>query len=308
MDRPSFLSWIVLLILTVIWGFSYYFIKHSLTSFSPIQISVLRMIISAVVLSPFLPRALQKVNKKQYLTIIIIAIIGSFLPAFLYPLAQQRISSSLAGIINAFTPICTFGIGVFFFGIKNELSKRFGAIIAFIGALVLILFKSKVELNAELSFLLIAFIVPFLYGINSNVIKKNLNMISGLHLTALLYFSLSIFCIPIAIYTESFDQIIIALNEGNAFYHLLALSILGSAIAMALFNILIKKVNIMFAASVTYLMPIVALIIGFFDDEKIVWNDIVGLILILIGVLIMNNVISLNTINKSKDQLNIKTN
>ena len=104
MDRPSFLSWIVLLILTVIWGFSYYFIKHSLTSFSPIQISVLRMIISAVVLSPFLPRALQKVNKKQYLTIIIIAIIGSFLPAFLYPLAQQRISSSLAGIINAFTP------------------------------------------------------------------------------------------------------------------------------------------------------------------------------------------------------------
>jgi drug/metabolite transporter (DMT)-like permease len=77
---------------------------------------------------------------------------------------------------------------------------------------------------------------------------------------------------------------------------------------MALFNILIKKVNIMFAASVTYLMPIVALIIGFFDDEKIVWNDVVGLILILIGVLIMNNVISLNTINKSKDQLNIKTN
>jgi drug/metabolite transporter (DMT)-like permease len=257
------------------------------------------MIISAVVLSPFLPRALQKVNKKQYLTIIIIAIIGSFLPAFLYPLAQQRISSSLAGIINAFTPICTFGIGVFFFGIKNELSKRFGAIIAFIGALVLILFKSKVELNAELSFLLIAFIVPFLYGINSNVIKN---------LTALLYFSLSIFCIPIAIYTESFDQIIIALNEGNAFYHLLALSILGSAIAMALFNILIKKVNIMFAASVTYLMPIVALIIGFFDDEKIVWNDIVGLILILIGVLIMNNVISLNIIKKSKDQLNIKSN
>jgi drug/metabolite transporter (DMT)-like permease len=64
----------------------------------------------------------------------------------------------------------------------------------------------------------------------------------------------------------------------------------------------------MFAASVTYLMPIVALIIGFFDDEKIVWNDIVGLILILIGVLIMNNVISLNTINKSKDPLNIKTN
>mgnify|MGYP000923772366 FL=1 len=77
---------------------------------------------------------------------------------------------------------------------------------------------------------------------------------------------------------------------------------------MALFNILIKKVNIMFAASVTYLMPIVALIIGFFDDEKIVWNDIVGLILILIGVLIMNNVISLNIIKKSKDQLNIKSN
>ncbi|MBK9377906.1 MAG: EamA family transporter [Saprospiraceae bacterium] len=97
--------------------------------------------------------------------------------------------------------------------------------------------------------------------------------------------------IPVAIYSGAFSQIPVAIQSGNAFYHLLALSAFGSAIAMVLFNILIQRVHILFAASVTYLMPCVSLIVGWLDGEQIGWNDIAGFVFILFGVLIINQVI-----------------
>jgi drug/metabolite transporter (DMT)-like permease len=60
-------------------------------------------------------------------------------------------------------------------------------------------------------------------------------------------------------------------------------------VAMSLFNILIKRAEIMFAASVTYLMPIVAIFIGVIDGEKLGWHDYFGLGLILFGVLLINS-------------------
>ncbi|MGB3131583.1 MAG: DMT family transporter, partial [Saprospiraceae bacterium] len=122
-------------------------------------------------------------------------------------------------------------------------------------------------------------------------LKTNLKDVSGLHVTVLMYLFMAIICIPIGLYSNAFRQIPIAMKEGNSLYHLLALSVLGSAIAMALFNILVKRVHILFAASVTFLMPIVSVIVGVFDGERIRWNDLLGLALILVGVLLINNLI-----------------
>lgn len=292
-QKPGLYAWSLLIILTIIWGFSYYFIKHSLIAFNPSQVASLRMVFSALALSPFLFKALKSVARINYPMIVFVGFIGAFLPAFLYPFAQQKISSSLAGIINAFTPICTFGIGVLFFGVKNERSKLIGTIIALIGAFSLILLKPNAEIRAEGLYLLVAFASPLLYGLNGNTIKSKLSSISGIQMTTLMYFFMSLYCIPLSFWNGAFQQIPLAINSGNAFYHLLALSVLGSAVAMALFNILIQKVHVMFAASVTYLMPLVSLFVGFFDGEKLGVNDIVGLICILTGVVIINGLVKI---------------
>ncbi|MBK7225644.1 MAG: EamA family transporter [Saprospiraceae bacterium] len=290
-QKVDLVSWVLLVVLTIIWGFSYYFIKHSLVSFNPTQISVLRMVFSAVALLPFLPMALKKIPFSKYNFIFICGLIGSFLPAFLYPFAQQQISSSVAGIINAFTPICTYGIGILFYNVPKEKSKILGSIIAFLGAVALIIFKPNATLKADFFYLLVAFVVPFLYGFNGNTLKTNLKDVSGLHVTVLMYLFMAILCIPIGIYSNSFSQIPTAMKEGNALYHLMALSVLGSALAMALFNILVQRVHILFAASVTFLMPIVSVIVGVYDCETIRWNDLLGLFFILVGVLLINNLI-----------------
>lgn len=290
-NRPDAKSWAILILLTLIWGFSYYFIKHSLISFSPTQISALRMIISFVMLIPFIPHAFKKISFDKYWPIFVCGFIGSFLPAFLYPFAQTKISSSLAGIINAFTPICTYSIGILFYEVAKEKSKIAGSIIALLGAIILIGFKPNASFKAEGLYVLIAFIVPFLYGFNGNILKSKLAGISGVPLTALMYVMMAGLSIPVAIYSGAFSQIPVAIQSGNAFYHLLALSAFGSAIAMVLFNILIQRVHILFAASVTYLMPCVSLIVGWLDGEQIGWNDIAGFAFILFGVLIINQVI-----------------
>lgn len=298
-QKPVLLDWILLLILTLIWGFSYYFIKHSLTEFNPTQVASLRMVISAVALLPFLPWAFRIITIDRTLPLIIVAVLGSLLPAFLYPFAQQKISSSVAGIVNAFTPICTFAIGVLFFKLKNEKSKQIGTIIALAGAMSLILLKPTASLHAEAFYLIVAFSVPVLYGFNGNIIKSKLAGIPGIPLTAMIYFIALIASVPLAWQCGAVEQIPIAMHNGNAFYHLLALSLLGSALAMTLFNILVQRVHVLFAASVTYLMPIVSLIVGYFDDEIIGWNDILGLVGILSGVLIINGVIKLKIFNNT---------
>jgi len=295
LQKPGLYAWSLLIVLTIIWGFSYYFIKHSLVAFNPAQVASLRMVFSAVALSPFLLKAFKTVDRASFPMIFFVGFIGAFLPAFLYPFAQQKISSSLAGIINAFTPICTFGIGVLFFNVKNERSKLIGTIIALFGAFSLILLKPNAEIRAEGFYLLVAFAAPLLYGLNGNTIKSKLGAINGIQMTALMYFFMTLYCLPLSFWNGAFQQIPVAINTGNAFYHLIALSVLGSAVAMALFNVLIQKVHVMFAASVTYLMPLVSLFVGFVDGEKLGLNDIVGLVFILTGVLIINGLIRIRT-------------
>ena len=289
--KPALSDWLLLIFLTLMWGFSYYFIKHSLHGFNPTQVASLRMIFSAVVLLPFLGRAYKMIPRTSYPFILLVGVIGSLLPAYLYPFAQQRISSSVAGIVNAFTPICTYGIGIYLFSVSKEKEKIAGSLIALIGAICLILFRPNASLHAESLYLLIAFTVPFLYGFNGNIIKSKLSGIPGIPMTAAMYVSTLIFCIPIAIASGAFQQIPIAIQQGPAFYHLLALSILGSALAMTLFNILIQRVHVLFAASVTYLMPLVSMFIGWLDGEHLLWNDVLGLIFILIGVMTINGAI-----------------
>lgn len=288
---PDWKDWSLLLLLTIIWGFSYYFIKHSLLGFNPVQIAGLRMVFSAIALSPFLYSAMKHIPLKSFPLIFFVGFIGAFLPAFMYPWAQQGISSSLAGIINAFTPICTYSIGILFFQVAKDKAKILGTLIAFIGAVVLIAFKPGAAFKAEAVYLLVAFMVPFLYGVNGNTIKSKLGQFPGIEMTTIMYVSMLILCIPISMYSGAFAQIPVSMEQGNAFWHLLALSVLGSALAMALFNVLIKRVHVLFAASVTYLMPLVSIAVGWMDGEQIGWNDLLGFACILLGVLTMNGVI-----------------
>jgi len=288
--RYKAINWILLVLCAVIWGFSYFLIKHALKGFSPIQVADLRMLAGGITLLPFLYLGFKKIPKNKYFYVFICSVIGSGIPIYLYPLAQTHISSSVTGIINSLTPLCTYFIGILFFKLPNKKMKLIGVMVGLLGAISLIVFKPQAELKADFFFLCVALSVPFMYGLSSNVLKKNLMGIPSLPLTSMMYFILLIPSIPLFFITDVPTKLKLDPIAREALPYALLLGVFGTAVAMSLFNILIQRAHIMFAASVTYLMPVVAIFIGFLDKETIGWHEYLGLSLILFGVVLINRV------------------
>jgi drug/metabolite transporter (DMT)-like permease len=293
-DRQSFsfklVNWVLLLSCAVIWGFSYFFIKRSLTGFVPLEVAGLRLLFGGLVLVPFVFFVIKKIVPAQFIYILICATIGNGLPTYLYPVAQTHISSSVTGIINSLTPLCTYIIGISFFGLQYRKMKMAGVLLGLLGAVCLIAFRSKTELYADFAFILVALSVPFMYGINSNVIKKHLVNLPAVPLTALMYFVSLVIVLPLLLFSGLADKIQTDEAAQSALPYTIMLGVFGTALAMSLFNVLIKRVSIMFAASVTYLMPVVALFIGLWDNEHVGIAEYMGLALILSGVVLINTV------------------
>lgn len=288
-DGRQVVNWILLISCAIIWGFSYFLIKHALEGFHPMEVAGIRMFSGGIVLLPFLYQAFKKIPKEKYLWVFVCALIGSGIPIYLYPLAQTHISSSVTGIINSLTPLFTFLIGVLFFRLQNNYLKLAGVFLGLIGAIFLVVFKPSADFRGDLLFFLIALSVPIMYGYSSNILKKHLQGLPSLPLTSLMYFML---LIPASLYlyqANVYQKITSDTAAWNALPYAVLLGVFGTAVAMSLFNILIQRTQIMFAASVTYLMPVVAVLIGFVDGEIITWYHMCGLSLILIGVVIINS-------------------
>lgn len=195
------INWALLIFCAIVWGFSYYLIKHALTGFEPMELATVRIISSGIVLLPFMFAAFKKIPSNKYLFVLVCALAGNGIPLYLYPLAQTHISSSVTGIVNSLTPLCTYVIGIFFFSLTNTKMKSIGVMLGLLGAVSLVVFKSQAELKADFFFLCMALLAPISYGINGNVLKKYLSGLPSLPLTSMMYFMMMIPSIPILLYT-----------------------------------------------------------------------------------------------------------
>ncbi len=255
--------WIIVALLSLIWGTSYILMKKGLQSFSTFQIGSLRIIIAALSLLPVAIRNLPKVNRSNIFSIAIIGFFGSGIPAFLFPLAQTRIDSSLAGMLNALSPVFTLIIGIMFYRQKVIRSQVAGVFLGLLGAVGL-LYGGPLTFNFYGLFVVLATI---LYGISSNEVSK-VQGINGLQLTALAFFILSPFAIAIFLFTDIHAATETAHWVRNLGF-IAILSIMGSAIALAMFYLLIRDTSPVFASMVTYFVPIVATIWGIADGERL---------------------------------------
>ena len=281
-------NWALLILCSVIWGFSYYFIKHALLAFEPMQVASIRAVSAGIVLLPLVFNAFKKIPAANWGYVALCALIGNGIPMYLYPLAQTHISSALTGIVNSMTPLCTYFIAVVFFGMKNTLMKIIGVLTGLAGAVGLILFRSDPHGGSNLFYLGIAFIAPVMYGLNANLLKKYLMQFPALPLTALMYFFLLIPAAWMLFQTGVHETVRLHPTALPSLLHALMLGVFGTAVAMTLFNVLIRRADIMFAASISYLMPVVAICTGIMDGEALGIQEVWALVLILAGVLMIN--------------------
>ena len=286
MNKNSIENWVILLILSIIWGSSFILMKKSLINFSYLEVAFFRLVIAFFVLSPFLISSLKNMKTIYIIPILIVSIIGTLIPAMLFAFAQIYLDSANTGMLNALTPIFTFIIGLSFFKKKWNYNAISGIIIGLIGSYILLMPSNQNIINTKYS--LIVILATICYAISINTIRDKLKLLKPLDIAVISsFFS---FLIPITFFLNQGITVTIEKIYANlfSFFYLIILGVICTSFAIVLFNYLIKKTSAVFGSSTTYLIPVFAIIWGVIDNEIIENHEIIGIIIILAGVLVMN--------------------
>jgi drug/metabolite transporter (DMT)-like permease len=219
--------------------------------------------------------------------ILISGLLGSFFPAYLFCMAETRLDSSLAGFMNAFTPLLTIMIGIIFFRRKIPASKILGIIIGFTGMLLLLLAKKDLDM-AYLSYAGFVLAAVICYAVNINLVSRYLQHVSPLSIAAVGFVLLMPLSLSVLLYTKYFQSVSTDTNFIYATSASVVLGILGTAVATIMFYMLIKNAGVVFSSMVTYGVPFVALCWGLFAGDQITLLQILGLLVILAGVYLTN--------------------
>lgn len=289
--NPSYVPWLILLGLVITWGSSFILIKYGLESFGGDSsiVGALRIVITFIVLIPPALMRLRRVKRKHWIILAIVGVISNGAPAFLYAYAQTNIDSNTAGVLNSLTTLFTLVIGLAFFHLKPRWHNIAGVFLGLVGAVGLIHFSGDGGFAFNFSYAIYILIATVFYATSVNIIKTYLVELDAVSITA---FSFLIIGLPVCVYLLFFTDFIYALRHTQEAWaglgYISILAVIGTALALVFFNMLIKMTTALFAASVTYMIPIVAIAWGILDGEQLEWNFLLWIIMILGGVYLVN--------------------
>lgn len=284
-NNASLTKWLYLLVLSLIWGSSFILIKKGLTGFGYFEAATIRLISAGLVFLPFSLRNFRKIPRALYGYVILTALLGMFIPAFLFCLAQVKVQSSVAAMLNGLTPVFTFIFSILIFRITYKINQVLGLLLGLVCAILLAVERSSSAITFNWSAGLII-LATLCYGYNINLIKQRLSHIPAfvlstvtVSLTGLLAFFLA-FLPNIAAYHPSQIQWV-------PLVALIALGVFGTAIAQLLQYKLIKTTSALFASSTTYIIPVVAVFWGLLDGESFHLIHVLSIVGILAAVVLI---------------------
>jgi drug/metabolite transporter (DMT)-like permease len=283
--RLPHIKWLYLTVLSIVWGSSYILIKWGLVALTPLQLGSLRLLITTIALLLVGYPSLRGLTRYHWKWLAITGYVGTFLPAFLFAFAQQHIESAVAAILNALTPLLTLIFGVLFFKIKVLRKQYFGVAIGLMGSIGLVWGGLSTSGILNPVYLLLIVMATCCYAINIHFLKIHLVQVGVMAITLGNF----IFMAPIAlIILISSDFFSAKTFEHPEIYtsigYITVLALAGSAFAKYLFNKFVKITSAIFASSVTYTLPIVALFWGISDGETITAFQLFSTVIILFGV------------------------
>lgn len=277
------LKWVYLIVLSLIWGSSFILIKKGLIGLSPIQLGSLRILFASIFLLLIGFKSLSKIPHHQWKFIALTSLFGTFIPAYLFAIAQTQIDSSVSSILNSLTPLNTLVLGAMAFGLQFRRNQSFGVLIGLIGSMLLILngVMHHPEQNYYYAFLVL--IASVCYAINVNLIKKYLSDLTPLSISTGNFVVLLFPALIILFFSGFFD--VVQINEvKQSVFFILILGVVGTGIANIIFFKLVQMSSPVFATSVTYLIPVVAFSWGLLDNEILTPIQFFGAFIILGGV------------------------
>lgn len=287
LNKPLW-QWSLLFFLALIWGSSFILMKRGLESFDNLQVASLRIIFAFLSLSPILISNFRKIKKNQRLPLFVTGMIGAIFPAFLFTTAQTQLSSSLTGMLNSLVPLFTVIIGILLFRMQVRILKIVGVVVGLIGAMGLIGGQFQMQ-RSDLFYAFLVVLATISYAINVNFIKRFLKDVSAMNITAFGFLIPGPIMLVYLLNTDFTQRLQSDPSAYTNLFYIALLGIVGTSMAVILFNMLIKKISPVFASSVTYIIPIFALIWGLLDGERVSIIQMVSILVILLGVYIVNH-------------------
>jgi drug/metabolite transporter (DMT)-like permease len=289
-NKKKYLSIIIFITLGFIWGSSFILMKKAMFASNgdyllhPEEVALLRLIIAMLALSPIVFMYWRRIPRKAYRYLLVVGLLGNGIPAFLFTFAQTEVSSSLAGILNATVPLFTLIVGSLFFSFKSNKYNRIGVVLGFIGVTTIIMGGHLDLQYNRLIYPGMIIIATLFYSISVSTVKRYLQDLRSIEITA---FAIFIVGMPSLIYFL-FSPIPQRISENpellSGLMYTAILSLASTAFALILYNYLIKVSTALFASSVTYLIPLVAIMWGVMDGETLAILQMIGGLILFFGV------------------------
>ncbi len=258
--------------------------KKGLTVFSDSEVAALRMGIAWAVTMPFLIPSLGSISRRQWMLLLAVGTLGNGIPAFLFTAAQTHLNSSVVGMLNSLVPVLTLAFGALLFGLPVKQNQLLGIAIGLCGALMLILPNGISGFHWS-ALLVVA--ASSCYALNLNIVRKYLQGVPTMTITAGAFLWIGPVCVGYLLCSDMPQK----MAEPGAMVALSAISLLaimGTALAVLLFNALIQRAGAVFASTVTYVVPVFAVMWGVLDGEQLLPAHVLGIGTVLLGVNIMN--------------------
>ncbi len=273
------LDWAMFLSIGHIWGSSFLLIAIGLDALEPGLITWLRIIFGASALW-LVPAARPRVHREDLPRIVTLSLLWVAIPFTLFPFAEQRITSGLTGLVNGAMPIFAVAVGSVMLRRAPDRSQALGLAVGFLGVAAIAL-PSISEGSSEAAGFVMALAATVCYGVAINIATPLIQRYGSLPVMARMLGLASIWTLPLGLLSVR--------GSDFAWPSLLAvagLGIMGTGIAFVLMGRLVARVGSR-ASFATYLIPVVALILGVaFRDEAVHLLSVIGIGLVIAGALL----------------------
>lgn len=226
----------------------------------------------------------REVKWSRWLTFAAVGATGSGIPAFCYAFAQTKVASSLSGMLNSTTPIFALIVGAILFGTAINRYKVIGTILGFSGVLLLIVQCGETAFGGDLRYVGLILIGTFCYGLSVNMVKHFFQTTRSIVISSTSFSLTGPPAIAYLLWQTDLGELASRPDIAVSLWSILGLAVMGTVISTIFFYRLVQDTDAVFASSVAYLIPVVALLWGTLDGEVIGWMHLLGMAIILTGV------------------------
>jgi drug/metabolite transporter (DMT)-like permease len=281
-NREAFaaLDWTLFVSIGLIWGSSFLLMDIGLEDFKPGLITWMRVGLGAAVLA-LVPRARRRIEPFDRPRLIALSFVWVAIPFTLFPIAQQYINSAVAGMLNGAMPIFAAVIATILLRKLPHGAVLVGLVLGFVGVAAISLSSGSGDSSEALGVVLVL-VATLCYGLAVNIAAPITQQYGSLAVNAQMLAYATLWTAPLGV-----TGLLKSTFGWDSFLAIAVAGALGTGLAFVIMGSLVSRVGSTRSSFITYMIPVVALVLGVvFRNDQVTVMSLVGVVLVIAGALL----------------------